>query len=275
MISIITASYNYAEFISEAIESVLAQTFSDWEMIIVDDGSSDNSIEIIKGYCKKDDRIKLFCHEKNQNLGLRSTIKLGLSKSSGEYIAFLESDDLWTKDYLAEKMEKFNNFPQVSIIFNDIEPFGEEKLIKKKKEYFTKREKLLKGKNFPRKIFDEMSFLNLITTFSSAMVKREELEKVKYNSTIPAYLDYWIWVQIVAKTEVFYINKKMTRWRLHKKSYANKDFGKKKKNFMSDMLLMLEKEKKVSKINIFWKRHKNKILAKILKPILFMKIAKN
>ena len=58
MITIITTSYNYSEYISQTIESVLAQTFSDWELIIVDDASSDNSVEIIKKYCN-DTRIKL------------------------------------------------------------------------------------------------------------------------------------------------------------------------------------------------------------------------
>ena len=59
-ISIITASYNYENFIKETIESVIAQTIQDWEMVIVDDGSTDNSINIIKEYCQKDSRIKLF-----------------------------------------------------------------------------------------------------------------------------------------------------------------------------------------------------------------------
>lgn len=77
-ISIITASYNYEKYIKDTIESVLSQTYSDWEMIIVDDGSKDKSRDIIKEYCEKDSRIKLYTHEKNVNKGLAETIQLVL-----------------------------------------------------------------------------------------------------------------------------------------------------------------------------------------------------
>lgn len=93
LISIITASYNYENYIKETIESVLNQTYTNWELIIVDDGSKDNSVEVIKSYCEKDSRIKLFQHEGGVNKGLAETIKLGISKAQGEWIAFLESDD--------------------------------------------------------------------------------------------------------------------------------------------------------------------------------------
>ena len=62
-ISIITTSYNYEEYIKETIESVLAQSYTNWEMIIIDDGSKDNSVNIIKKYCQKDKRIKLYQHQ--------------------------------------------------------------------------------------------------------------------------------------------------------------------------------------------------------------------
>jgi len=66
--SIIMASYNYAGYISQGIESVINQTYQNFELIIVDDGSVDNSVEIIKSYCEKDNRIKLYCHNKNRGL---------------------------------------------------------------------------------------------------------------------------------------------------------------------------------------------------------------
>jgi glycosyltransferase involved in cell wall biosynthesis len=67
-ISVITVSYNYENYIKETIESVINQTFQDWEMIIVDDGSKNNSVEVIKSYCEKDNRIKFFQHEHGVNL---------------------------------------------------------------------------------------------------------------------------------------------------------------------------------------------------------------
>ena len=100
-ISVVTASYNYQDYIKEAIQSVLNQTYHDWELIIVDDCSTDNSVEVIKSY--KDDRIKLFVNEKN--LGLKETVKRGIEKASGEWIVFLESDDILTSDNIEKKLE--------------------------------------------------------------------------------------------------------------------------------------------------------------------------
>ena len=102
--SIITASYNYANYIVETMDSVLAQTYQDWELIVVDDGSKDNSVEVIKSYCQKDSRIKLFQHEFGINKGLIATIKLGIEKASSDWIAFVESDDFITPDYLEKKL---------------------------------------------------------------------------------------------------------------------------------------------------------------------------
>ena len=103
-ITIITTSYNYAEYISQTIESVLAQTFSNWELIIVDDASSDNSVEVIKKYCD-DKRIKLICHDKNK--GLRASIKTALKYAKGEWVAFVESDDTITSDALEKRLKTF------------------------------------------------------------------------------------------------------------------------------------------------------------------------
>ena len=81
-ISIFTASYNAEKTIKETIESVLNQTHNDWELIIVDDGSRDNSLEIIKSYCQKDERMKLYTHKDDINKGLKETVKFGLSHCS-------------------------------------------------------------------------------------------------------------------------------------------------------------------------------------------------
>ena len=110
-ISIITASYNYEEYIKETIESVIAQTYTDWEMVIVDDGSKDNSVEVIKSYCEQDSRIKLYQHENGENKGLIETVKLGIEKAQNEWIVFLESDDTITPDYLETKLEIIKLLP--------------------------------------------------------------------------------------------------------------------------------------------------------------------
>lgn len=100
LVSIITPNYNCVRFIAQTIESVLAQTYTNWEMLIVDDCSTDGSYEIALEYAQKDSRIKVFRNEKNT--GAAVSRNRAIEASSGEYVAFLDSDDLW----LPEKLER-------------------------------------------------------------------------------------------------------------------------------------------------------------------------
>lgn len=100
LVSIITPSYNCSEFVSETIESILAQTYTNWELIITDDCSTDNSCDIIGEYAAKDNRIKLLKLEKNSGAGVaRNT---SIEAAQGRFIAFCDSDDRW----YPEKLEK-------------------------------------------------------------------------------------------------------------------------------------------------------------------------
>lgn len=103
-VSIITPVFNSSEFIEETMISVINQSYINWEMIFVDDCSSDNSVEIIKEYQKKDDRFKLFLLDKNSGSGVARN--KAILEASGEIIAFLDSDDLW----VPEKLEKHVSF---------------------------------------------------------------------------------------------------------------------------------------------------------------------
>ena len=104
LVSIITPVYNCEDTIGETIESVLNQTLSDFEMLIVDDISNDKTIDIIKKYQKQDKRIKLFILKEKG--GAASARNKALKEASGQYIAFLDGDDLWVSDKL-EKQIKF------------------------------------------------------------------------------------------------------------------------------------------------------------------------
>ena len=101
-VSIIMPNYNCEKFVTETINSVLAQTYGDWELLIVDDCSKDNSVEIIKDFCGKDERIKLFVNEKNS--GAAASRNRALREATGKWIAFLDSDDLWTCDKLEKQI---------------------------------------------------------------------------------------------------------------------------------------------------------------------------
>ena len=224
-ISIITASYNYADYIEETINSVLNQTYQDWEMIIVDDGSADNSLEVIETYCRRDGRIKLYTHENNANKGLKDTLLLGISKAEGEWIVFLESDDILKEDYLAKKLEIAEKYPDVGLIFNDVELFGDKDRVEFSKKPFTKSHNSLIKKPFPRNIFKEMNVGNRILTFSAVMVKKSILLPEYFDTPLDKLLDWWLYIHLTYKNEVYYIPEKLTKWRLHRGSYITKNLG--------------------------------------------------
>lgn len=100
LVSIITPSYNSAKFIGKTIDSVISQTYKNWEMIIIDDCSTDSSAEFIKTYEEKDSRIKLV--QLKENSGAAVARNIGIQLAQGRFIAFLDSDDSW----LPEKLEK-------------------------------------------------------------------------------------------------------------------------------------------------------------------------
>lgn len=218
-ISIITASYNYAEYIKETIESVINQTYKNWEMIIIDDGSTDNSVQVIKHFCQKDSRIKLFTHLGGINKGLTDTIKKGIEVASGEWIIFLESDDTITPNYIEEKVKVIQKYPYIKFIFNDVNLFGDEEGIEIFKNYLNRSRKALQNLTFPANIANLFIKYNPVPTFSAVMVKKASLENLNFNSFIPQWVDYYLWSQLAANNDFYYINKKLTNFRIHKYSY--------------------------------------------------------
>lgn len=110
LISIITPTYNCGKFIGETIESVIKQTYENWEMIIVDDCSTDNTKEVVEGYIQKDNRIKYHLLETNSGAAVARTRAMELAQ--GDYMAFLDSDDLWMSNKLESQLRfmKDNNY---------------------------------------------------------------------------------------------------------------------------------------------------------------------
>ena len=102
-VSVITPMYNCEKFISETIESVLNQTYTNWEMIIIDDCSTDKSNQIVKQYIERDKRIRLIAL--NENSGAAVARNKGIEVSSGRFIAFLDGDDLWEPNKLEKQIQ--------------------------------------------------------------------------------------------------------------------------------------------------------------------------
>lgn len=216
LISIIVASYNYSGLISEALNSILEQTYKNYEVVIVDDGSTDNSPEIIKPYLKNEN-FRLYSHENNVNRGLPDTIRLGLEKSRGDYVAFLEADDLWESNYLEEKVACIRKYADVRIIANDLTLFGDrsdDELRGLRKHVAKVYTKFASTKTYISP--EDIRAQNWIFTFSCTMVKRDALMQCDFeHNPVKANLDWWLWRQICLDAPVYFINKKLTRWRLH------------------------------------------------------------
>lgn len=111
LVSIITPCYNGEKYIRETMESVIAQTYQQWEMVVVDDGSTDSSASIVSEYEKCDSRIKLV---KQNNAGSAAARNNGIRLAEGQYIALLDADDLWHNDFL-EKQRVNHIFYGISI----------------------------------------------------------------------------------------------------------------------------------------------------------------
>lgn len=123
MVSIITPSYNSSAFIAQAIESVLAQTYTDWEMLVVDDCSTDNSVEIIKRYCEQDVRIKYLKTDAPSGSPCMPR-NIGIRNAQGRYIAFLDSDDIWLPEKLEEQLGYFVD-ADTAVVYSNYEKIDE------------------------------------------------------------------------------------------------------------------------------------------------------
>ncbi|KAF2336451.1 glycosyltransferase family 2 protein [Flavobacterium daemonense] len=124
LVSILIPTYNTEKFIRETLQSVQNQTYSNWEMILVDDASTDQTVAIIEEFAKNDSRIKLFKLEKNSGNGFARNI--ALEKASGKYIAYLDADDLWFPEKLEKQIHflKTKNLPFTFSFYDCIDDDG-------------------------------------------------------------------------------------------------------------------------------------------------------
>ncbi len=182
MVSIITPSHNAELFIAQTIKSVLAQTYQEWEMIIVDDLSSDNTLQVIEIYTNIDPRIKLIKSE--QQSGPADTRNKAIQAAQGRYIAFLDADDLW----MAQKLEKQIAFMvQYDLAFT----YSSYKVVNEKSEALTTFVTL-----------PEISYKSMLKTCSvgclTAIYDTEKLGKM-YMPNLPKRQDYALWLTIMKK----------------------------------------------------------------------------
>lgn len=217
-ISVFITSYNYGEYIEQAIQSVLAQTYQDFEVIIIDNASTDNSIEIIEKYTKISPKIHLYQHPDGKNHGLIASIKLGIEKAKGDYIAFVEADDFIEKTNFEKKMNIFEKYSEVNFVFNNFEYIGDSNRITTLKNHYDFLQELFSTFNNPFDYSPYIGALNIVVTLSSVMMKKEVLSRCNLDSPIEPHIDIWLYPQIAQYGKAFCLNEKLTTFRQHQKS---------------------------------------------------------
>ena len=210
-VSIILPSYNYENYIGKTIDSVLNQSYPNWELIIIDDGSMDNSLDVIKRY--KDKRIHLFTQK---NKGVSSTLNRGIRNSNGKYICFLDADDKYHPDKLDAQVEYMNSgFDIVTTQVQVIDDKDEESPI----EHFKMTWNLYDKKE----IFGEDRVANFLYKNyfckSSLMIRKELFNKYGYFDPrlITAY-DLDLWLRMIPSAKITRIDKILTYYRWHDKN---------------------------------------------------------
>lgn len=191
LVSVVIPAYNVEKYIEECLSSIQKQTYTSWEIIVVDDASQDKTIETVRQFIQKTntDRIKLISN--SQNLGLPATRNVGIQESKGEYIALLDADDLWEENFLEISME-FLNKSAADVAYSTMKIFDDKD--KSIKGYRGPSKKDLE--EFPISLFLGKN-LNYIQC-SAAVIKKEVVEKVGlFDISLRNAEDFDYWLRAV------------------------------------------------------------------------------
>ncbi len=198
--SIIIPAYNAIKYLPETLESVLKQTFTDFEVVIIDDGSDDNIIEWATGI--KDSRVKLISQE---NQGVAAARNLGINQTIGKYIAFIDADDLWEVSKLEKQFHCLQNNPSVGLVHTEMMLIDDNSQSLGRK--FTS--------NVEGNALKQLLEKNTIVT-SSVIVNRNCLETVgNFDRNLTSSEDWELWVRIAAHYPIALVKEPLVFYRQH------------------------------------------------------------
>jgi len=208
-VSVIIPTYNRSAFISKAVSSVLKQTYRDYEIIIIDDGSTDATAAIIERF--NGDKIK-YIYQSHK--GRSSARNKGVAKSNGDYIAFLDSDDVWLPEKLAIQVKAMDDTPKCGLAYTDafMEDINGDNIEQRSKKYSCPS----------GDVFAQLYNWNFIST-STSMIRREIVDSCGlFNEEFGGAEDYDLWLRIAAKHEILFIDKILARYCYH--MWFNQDY---------------------------------------------------
>lgn len=198
-VSIVIATYNYGMFIEGAIESVLAQTYSDFEIIVVDDGSCDNTDKIIGTYLI-DSRIR---YHRTDHLGQSKAKNTGIRLSRGSLVAVLDADDLWLPTKLERQLELFWKDPELGVAYT------RRILINERGEGVP----YLQPTFYRGDVLEQM-FRNNFICHSSVLIRKEVLDRVGvFDESIPMAIDFDLWLRIALQFRFDYVDEALVKYR--------------------------------------------------------------
>ena len=205
-ITVLMPVYNGAKYLNESIDSILNQTFSDFEVFIIDDASTDDSVKIIKSY--DDNRIRLV--ENKKNLGQSETLNKGLRLAKGKYIARMDQDDISMPERLKKQMEFMDECPNIGVCGSWIQHFG-------KYDYLT-----------PLELDDDSIKIKLLTNQNlahpSVMIRKSTLVKyqLNYDPTFTVAMDYDLWVRMFEYCSFANLPDPLLKYRMHNNQNSKK-----------------------------------------------------
>ncbi len=205
-VSVFIPTYNYGHFLGEAMQSVLDQTFQDWELIIVDDGSTDNTAEVVASF--KDPRIRYVYQQNRGNPAARNT---ALKLARGEYIACLDADDVWFPEKLEKQVAQLDGLPPtVGLVYSDLYLFNDEDgtIIRR----FLQGRCPPRGRVLTQLLPEESAFIH----DTVALIRREVFDRVGfYDEGLLRYQDWEMWVRIANAYDVEALDEPLGRSRRH------------------------------------------------------------
>ena len=210
MVSIIMPAYNAEKTIRESIESVISQTVKDWELIVIDDGSSDDTADIIAEFSNSDSRIRFLKNENNR--GVSYTRNRAIELAKGEWIAFLDCDDLWGREKLEKQLSLLNKHPDMVICYTAssfIDDCGNPyKYVMPAIEQLT---------------YETLLHKNLMSC-SSVMIRTSIMKEIKVPDDKMCE-DYFVWLTVLRTYKIAYgINEPLLIYRLSNKSRSSNRF---------------------------------------------------
>lgn len=239
--SVIIPTFNHANFLGKAIESVINQTYGNWEAIVVDNHSTDETYQVIKKF--KDSRIQYL---KISNGGIIAKSRnLGINVAKGEWIAFLDSDDWWTKDKLEACLNNIDE--RVDFIYHKLE------IIYDKSKSFLKRKKVV-GRQLNKPILNDLLISEIhkgsAIGNSSVMVRKAMLIKIggiSENKNLVASEDFNTWLKIAQITDKFkYLNNTLGYYLVHNKSAQKRDLSIPHRESVAEFMNLYNNEQKLN-----------------------------